>query len=56
MLQKSPIPPRSRLYNLEPIGIGTPYVESLTGYVIRLAEQHCITTRQLLLNEIAPLK
>ncbi|MBD2605768.1 TniQ family protein [Scytonema hofmannii FACHB-248] len=53
--QKPPIPPRSRLYNLEPIGIGTHYVESLTGYVIRLAEQHCITTRQLLLNEIAPL-
>lgn len=47
--------PRSRLYNLDPIGVGTPYVESLTGYVIRLAEQHCITTRRLLLNEIAPL-
>lgn len=54
-VQKTPIPPRSRLYHLEPIGIGTPYVESLTGYVIRLAEQHCITTRRLLLNEIAPL-
>ncbi len=53
--QKSPIPPRSRLYNLEPIGIGTPYVESLTSYVTRLAEQHCTTTRRLLLNEIAPL-
>lgn len=53
--QKSAIPPRSRLYNLEPIGIGTPYVESLTSYVIRLAEQHCITTRRLLLKEIAPL-
>ena len=52
--QKSPIPLRSRLYNLEPIGIGTPYVESLTSYVIRLAEQHCITTRRLLIKEIAP--
>lgn len=51
---KSAIPPRSRLYHLEPIGIGTPYMESLTGYVTRLAEQHCVTTRRLLLNEIAP--
>ena len=51
--QLAPIPPRSRLYHLEPIGIGTPYVESLTGYVARLAQQHCITTRRLILNEIA---
>lgn len=53
--QKPAISSRSRLYHLEPIGIGTPYVESLTGYVIRLAEQHCVTTRCLLINEIAPL-
>lgn len=53
-VQKTPIPPRSRLYHLEPIGIGTPYVESLTGYVARLAQQHCVTTRRLILNEIAP--
>ena len=25
------MPPRSRLYHLEPIGVGTPYVECLTG-------------------------
>jgi transcriptional regulator with XRE-family HTH domain len=53
-VQKAPIPPRSRLYYLEPIGVGTPYVESLTGYIARLAQQHCITTRRLILNEIAP--
>ena len=53
-VQKTPIPPRSRLYHLEPIGVGTPYVESLTGYVARLAQQHCVTTRRLILNEIAP--
>jgi len=42
-----PLPSRSRLYRLEPIGIGTPYVESLTGYIARLAETHCITPKSL---------
>jgi len=34
----STLPARSRLYRLEPYGIGTPWVESLTGYITRLAE------------------
>ena len=42
------------MYCLEPIGVGSEYVESLTGYVARLAQQHCVTPRQLLLTEIAP--
>jgi len=54
-LQKPIIPPRSRLYYLEPIGVGTPYVESLTSYVARLAEAHCVTTRMLVWYEIGPL-
>jgi hypothetical protein len=54
-LQKPTIPPRSRLYNLEPIGVGTPYVESLTGYVARLAEAHALPPGILVLTEIAPL-
>lgn len=54
-LQKPAIPPRSRLYHLGPIGIGTPYVESLTGYIARIAEAHCVSIRHLLLAEIAPL-
>jgi endogenous inhibitor of DNA gyrase (YacG/DUF329 family) len=37
------LPPRSTLYCLEPIGIGTPEVESLTGYIARLAEAHCVS-------------
>lgn len=49
----SPIPPRSRLFHMEPIGVGTPFVESLSGYSTRLAEQHCITTNHLFANEIA---
>jgi DNA-binding transcriptional regulator YiaG len=49
------IPPRSRLYQLAPIGLGTIYVESLTGYVIRLAEAHSVFTRTLITKEILPL-
>jgi transcriptional regulator with XRE-family HTH domain len=49
------IPPRSRLYPLEPIGVGTSGVESLTGYLARLAEAHGVHLRRLLLAEILPL-
>ncbi|PYV43710.1 MAG: hypothetical protein DMG09_00235 [Acidobacteria bacterium] len=49
------LPPRSRLYHLEPIGVGTPLVESLTGYVARLAEAHCVSTGTLYRNEIDAL-
>lgn len=45
------LPARSRLYNLEPIGVGTIKVESLTGYVARLAEAHCISNHTLLHRE-----
>jgi len=48
-------PARSRLYCLEPIGIGTAYIESLTGYVARLSEAHRIETGMLILSQIAPL-
>lgn len=49
------IPKRSRLYRLEPIGIGTPLVESLTGYVTRLAEAHRLPTGILMSRELASL-
>lgn len=49
------IPVRCRLFPLEPIGVGTLYVESLTGYVARLARHHCMTTEHLILAEIVPL-
>lgn len=54
-LQKPTITSRSRLFHLEPIGIGTLLVESLMGYVTRLADYHCVTPRQLVFKEIAPL-
>src|SRR5688572_20379032 len=37
------ISPRSKLYRLEPIGVGTPYVESLSSYFRRLADAHCVS-------------
>ncbi len=49
-----PLPPRSRLYRLEPIGIGTPYVESLTSYIVRLAEEHHISLKLLVVQEVLP--
>lgn len=46
-LSSHPIPPRSRLYALEPVGVGTPLVESLSGYVARLAEAHSVSVGDL---------
>ncbi len=48
-----PLPPRSRLYALTPIGIGTPFVESLTGYVSRLADAHAVSVGDLLGRELS---
>jgi hypothetical protein len=48
------LPPHSRLYHLEPIGMGSPFVESLTSYLTRLAEAHSILSRTLVTDEILP--
>lgn len=45
---------RSTLYHLQPIGGGTSGVESLTGYVTRLADAHSVDTRTLVLSMILP--
>lgn len=50
-----PIPPRSVLYRVPPIGLGTPDVESLTGYLARLAEAHGVSTRTLMVQAVLPL-
>ncbi len=47
-------PPRSYLYHLPPIGVGTPFVESLTGYIARLAFEHCLSPGTLIAREIVP--
>ncbi len=48
-------PPRSRLYTLEPLGMGTPDIESLTSYVSRLAGAHSVSLRALAIWELLPL-
>ncbi|ACK73992.1 hypothetical protein PCC7424_5417 (plasmid) [Gloeothece citriformis PCC 7424] len=42
------IPERSVLYSLEPIGVGTPYCESLTSYLTRLSYEHGVSIDKLL--------
>ncbi len=44
----------SELYCLEPIGIRTPMVESLTSYISRLANAHSVLLRTLVTDEILP--
>ena len=53
-LTRPTIPSRSRLYSLEPVGIGTPETESLTSYVSRLAEAHSVRVRELVVHELLP--
>jgi transcriptional regulator with XRE-family HTH domain len=53
-LEEIDIPPRSTLYNLEPIGLGTPYVESLTSYISRLAECHNLNITTLVSETFIP--
>jgi hypothetical protein len=48
------LPRRSYLYHLQPIGVGTMVVESLTGYIARLAEAHHVPTGALLTREVHP--
>jgi TniQ protein len=48
-------PSHSRLYALEPLGVGTQHVESLTSYLARLAEAHSISLRTLVKQELLPL-
>lgn len=49
------IPIRSKLFPLEPIGIGTPHVESLTSYLTRLAQAHNVLLGNLATHEIKPV-
>src|SRR6266516_1076989 len=49
------LPSPSRLYSLEPVGIGTPYGESLTSYIARLAQAHHVSVAALFALEIRKL-
>ena len=54
-LRPPPIPVRSRLYSLPPIGVGTPEVECLTSYTTRLARAHGVSAGVLMTREIGRL-
>lgn len=56
VLKKGDLQTPSYLYSLPPIGIGTPYVESLTSYILRLAQAHCVTSSSFFLHLIRILK
>lgn len=46
---------RSHLFHLKPIGVETYFSESLTSYIVRLADAHCMTTGELISKEITPI-
>lgn len=48
------LPPRSRLYPLSPLGLGSPLGESLTSYIARLAEAHSVPTGVFVARELLP--
>jgi hypothetical protein len=47
VLKKSWLPPRTALASLMPMGLGTPYVESLSSYFQRLAAWHSVSPKAL---------
>lgn len=44
----------SRLFSLEPLGLGTPFIESLTSYITRLADAHSVHLLLLIQDELFP--
>jgi len=52
--QQISMPQRSHLYPLQPLFLGTPFAESFTSYITRLAATHQIPTGILLAQELAP--
>ena len=48
------LPQRTYLYHMRPLGIGSMLVESMTGYIARLAEAHDVSPAMLLNRELLP--
>jgi hypothetical protein len=48
------MPPRSKLYCLVPLGMGTVEIESLTSYIQRLAWAYRVTPRVLVAEVVLP--
>ncbi len=49
------LPKRTRLFRIEPLGLGTSQVESFKNYFYRLATAHAVTPFQLLCSEMPEL-
>lgn len=54
-LQQTIVPPRSCLNHLVILGIQTPYTESLTGYLSRLAQSHSLSVGVLMERKLASI-
>ena len=50
-----PLPPRTVLYGRCPVGVGTPLVESLSGYVARLCAARAVRITDVLDRLVRPL-
>lgn len=48
------LPQRTHLYHMWPLGTGSMLVESVTGYIARLAEAHDVSAAMLLNRELLP--
>src|ERR1017187_9274328 len=55
LLRKEGEPDYSRLFSIEPCGVKTGYVESITSYLVRLSDVHGLTPSGLVVREFAPL-
>ena len=49
------LPPRSVLTTLQPLGLGTPYRESLSSFFQRLADQHSLSPKVLVQHPLNTL-
>ena len=54
LFPEAQMPPRSTLYSLVPLEVGTPGIESLTSYVNRLAQIYRVGPRVLVAQHILP--
>ena len=50
------VPPRTRLFSLEPCGLGTAQVECLPSYLTRLGEAHCLSTARMIYEACPELR
>ncbi|MCY9764988.1 TniQ family protein [Paenibacillus alvei] len=50
------VPKRSNYSSLKPVGVGTPFVESLTSYLTRLAEIHCVNVTDIVMEACVNIK